>query len=153
MSFDYPATVVRDVVHISRNLPPKAFEAHGVGILEKPFDIGCSSADTLVVNPVRAEARGLVIGPEDYLIELVNLLGTLFGGTLKYWSLLASKADECLGRIKRSLPGSEDTQISCKLGDELSACVQCTCTLEKLWHCFNLDNLVLKEPRALNVEL
>ncbi|KUJ18823.1 uncharacterized protein LY89DRAFT_696272 [Mollisia scopiformis] len=107
MSFHYPVTIARDVVLVSRLLPPKAFEANGVGILEKVFDIGCSLADVLSLHPNFANISALEVGPRDYLMELVRILGTAPGGN-KYLRLLASKADECLGvRIRGSLSDSE----------------------------------------------
>ncbi|KAF4926582.1 putative sucrose utilization protein SUC1 [Colletotrichum viniferum] len=39
MSLSYPTTIARDTVLVSRLLPTKAFEANGVGILEKVFDV------------------------------------------------------------------------------------------------------------------
>ena len=43
-------TIARDVIHVSQFLPSEAFEANGMGILEKFFDIGCSLADILFVQ-------------------------------------------------------------------------------------------------------
>ncbi|KAF8854827.1 hypothetical protein BDZ45DRAFT_539264, partial [Acephala macrosclerotiorum] len=71
MSFNYPVTIARDVVLVSRLLPPKAFEANGIGILEKVFDIGCSLADVLSLHPNFMNVSALEIGPRDYLMELV----------------------------------------------------------------------------------
>ena len=108
MSFQYPVTIARDVVLVSRVLPPKAFEANGVGILEKVFDIGCSLADVLLLHPSSMQVSGLEIGPRDYLLELMWILGTMPGGSSRYLGLLAAKADECLQvRIGRGLSGSE----------------------------------------------
>jgi hypothetical protein len=107
MSFHYPITIARDVVLISRFLPPKAFEANGIGILEKVFDIGCSLADVLSLQPRFSNVSALEVGPIDYLMELVRILGTTPGGK-KYLGLLASKADECLGvRVRASLSDSD----------------------------------------------
>ena len=97
MSFRYPIVIARDVAVISRLLPPEAFEAHGLGILEKFCDIGCSLADVLLLRansmplPSRRE-----IGPRDYLMELVRISGTVLGGNSKYLGMLAMKANECL---------------------------------------------------------
>ena len=110
MSFHYPVTIARDVVLVSRLLPPKAFEANGVGIVEKVFDIGCSLADVLVLSKGGVnEPSGMEIGPRDSLIELVRILGTVLGGSSKYLRLLAAKADECLKvRFRGSLSSSDD---------------------------------------------
>ena len=110
MSFHYPVTIARDVVLVSRLLPPKAFEANGVGILEKVFDIGCSLADVLLLQPSATQASSLEIGPRDYLMELIRILGTVLGGSSRYLRLLAAKADECLQvRVRGSLSESESS--------------------------------------------
>jgi hypothetical protein len=96
MSFHYPIVIARDVAVVSSLLPPKAFEANGVGILEKVFDIGCSLADVLLLHANSIPVPGREIGPRDYLMELVKILGTVLGGSSKYLGLLAVKADECL---------------------------------------------------------
>lgn len=110
MSFQYPVTIARDMVLVSRLLPPKAFEANGVGILEKVFDIGCSLADVLLLHPSSMQVSNLEIGPRDYLMELMRLLGTVFSGSSRYLRLLAAKADECFQvRIRGSLSESESS--------------------------------------------
>ena len=39
---------------------------------------------------------GREVGPGDYLIELVRILRTVFGGSSKYLGLLSAKANHCL---------------------------------------------------------
>jgi hypothetical protein len=95
MSFRYPVTIARDVILISRLLPPKAFEANGVGILEKVFDIGWSLADVLLVYPGPLQVSSLEVGPKDCLMGLVRILATVYGGSSKYLTLLATRTDEC----------------------------------------------------------
>jgi len=108
MSFQYPVAIARDVALVSRLLPPKAFEANGVGILEKVFDIGCSLADILLLNPNAIRVSTFEIGPRDYLMELMRIMGTVSGGSSRYLRLLAAKADECLqASVPRSLTESE----------------------------------------------
>ncbi|KAH7327267.1 RING-3 [Rhexocercosporidium sp. MPI-PUGE-AT-0058] len=102
MSFQYPISIARDVVQVARSLPVKAFEANGVGILEKVFDIGCSLSDVLLLNPDAVNKSSLEIGPKDYLLEMVRLLGTTPGGD-KYLRMLTLKAD---GFLKLHLRGS-----------------------------------------------
>ena len=108
MSFHYPVTIARDVVLVSRLLSPKAFEANGVGILEKVFDIGCSLTDVLLLHHSSMQVSSFEIGPRDYLMELMRILGTVLGGSSRYLRLLAAKADECLQvRVRGSLSDSE----------------------------------------------
>ena len=108
MSFQYPFTLARNVVLVSQFLPAEAFEANGVGILEKVFDIGWSVADILSLQHSRMQVSSFEIGPRDYLMGLLNMLGTCFGGNSKFLGLLAAKAEECLQvNIKRSLSENE----------------------------------------------
>ena len=94
MSFHYPVTIARHVILASRLLPHEAFQANGVGILEKIFDIGSSLADVLLVHQIQTSA--LEIGPRDYLMELVRIVATDIEGSSKYLRLLAIRADDCL---------------------------------------------------------
>ncbi|KFY10570.1 hypothetical protein V492_04950 [Pseudogymnoascus sp. VKM F-4246] len=96
MSFYYPITIARDIILISKLLPQNSFEANGIGILEKVFDVGCSLADILLVYPNATQNLNIQIGPRDYLMELVRILGTVLGGSSRYLRLLTLKADECL---------------------------------------------------------
>jgi hypothetical protein len=115
MSFDYPITISREIAAVSHLLPAKAFEAHGVGILEKVFDVGCSLADVLLLHADSIPTSGREVGPRDYLMELVRIQGTVMGGSSKYLRLLAAKADECLHvRIRAGLDACEKYSRVCK---------------------------------------
>ncbi|CAK7232665.1 hypothetical protein SCUCBS95973_008335 [Sporothrix curviconia] len=106
MSLHYPIAVTRDVVLISRLLPARAFEANGVGILEKIFDMGCSLADLLSVTPTTArQGSAMVIGPMDTLMEMVRIVGTTLGGNYRHLDVLADKANRCLFmNVDRAVP-------------------------------------------------
>lgn len=125
MSFTYPIAIARDVVLVSQSLSKEAFEPHGVGIvcssaplcssgialilrlqLEKIFDIGCSLADVLQLNPVlpQTEVSHMQVGPRDYLMEMLKILSTVLGGQTRYLPMLADKVDECTrGGIRPAL--------------------------------------------------
>lgn len=104
MSFNYPISIARDVVHVSHLLPLEAFEANGVGILEKVFDIGCSLADVLSLNTTELGANTMQVGPRDYLVQLMRLLGSVLGGSSKYLQLLGEKSEDCLqGSMPRGI--------------------------------------------------
>ncbi|KAH6869331.1 RING-3 [Thelonectria olida] len=105
MSLRYPASVARDVVLVSRQVPTEAFEANGIGILEKVFDVACSLADLLSLVPMGSQASTMDVGPVDALMEMVGIVGTTFGGSYKHLDMLADKANRCLLRsIDRGLP-------------------------------------------------
>ncbi|KAH6675947.1 RING-3 [Halenospora varia] len=110
LSFRYPVTIARDIILALRLLPLKAIQANGIGILEKVFDIGCSLADVLSVNPNTMQVSALEIGPRDYLMELVQIVGMELGGSSKFSRLLSLRADECLRvRLRGSLCSSNDS--------------------------------------------
>ncbi|KIM92962.1 hypothetical protein OIDMADRAFT_70691, partial [Oidiodendron maius Zn] len=71
MSFNYPIAISRGIARIAQLLPHKAFEAHGVGILEKVFDVGCSLVDVLLLHADSIPISAREVGPRDYLVELV----------------------------------------------------------------------------------
>ncbi|KAG5925332.1 hypothetical protein E4U53_003340 [Claviceps sorghi] len=96
MSFQFPVSVARNVVVATSRLPSDALEANGVGILEKIFDVGCSLADVLSVNPHCVSRSALRVSPADYLKEMVRLVGTVAGGSPRHLRVLAAKAEECL---------------------------------------------------------
>ncbi|KIM92954.1 hypothetical protein OIDMADRAFT_173626 [Oidiodendron maius Zn] len=106
MTFNYPIAIARGIAVVSSILPTKAFEVNGVGILEKVFDIGCSLADVLLLYGNSIPISGREVGPRDYLIELVRILGTVLDGSSKYLGLLVAKANDCLHvRIRVALGG------------------------------------------------
>lgn len=96
MSFQFPISVARNVVVATSLLPGAALEANGVGILEKIFDVGCSLADVLSVNPHCVPRTALEVSPADYLREMVRLVGTAVGGSPRHLRVLAAKTEECL---------------------------------------------------------
>jgi hypothetical protein len=104
MSLHYPAAIARDVVLATRLVSTEAFEANGIGILEKVFDVGCSLADVLLLVP-GSLGSAIDVGPIDLLMEIVKIVGTRFGGSYRHLSMLADKAHGCLlMNVDRSLP-------------------------------------------------
>ena len=76
----------------------QAFEANGVWILEKVFDIGCNLVDVLLVYENSIPISGREVRPGDYLIELVRILRTVFGGNSKCLGFLSAKANSLSSR-------------------------------------------------------
>ncbi|KAF0331244.1 putative sucrose utilization protein SUC1 [Colletotrichum asianum] len=107
MSLSYPSSIARETVLISRLLPSKAFEANGVAILEKVFDVGCSLADVLSLNPHPPSSvwSAMDVGPIDVLVEIVRIAGTKFGDGYQHLRILVDKTYRCvLMNVDRSLP-------------------------------------------------
>ncbi|KPA39722.1 sucrose utilization protein suc1 [Fusarium langsethiae] len=72
MSLHYPASIARDIVLISQLVPTQAFEANGIGILEKVFDVGCSLADLMLLVPPDFQASAMDVGAIDTLVEMIE---------------------------------------------------------------------------------
>ncbi|KAF4343791.1 sucrose utilization SUC1 [Fusarium beomiforme] len=105
MSLHYPASIARDIVLVSQLIPTQAFEANGIGIVEKVFDVGCSLADLLSLVPLEYRASTMDIGVIDTLMETVRIVGTRFGGSYRHLDILVDKASGCLMmNVDRSLP-------------------------------------------------
>ncbi|KAM0228787.1 hypothetical protein ACHAP5_011850 [Fusarium lateritium] len=109
MSLHYPASIAREIVLVSQLVPTQAFEANGIGILEKVFDVGCSLADLLSLVPLGDHGSAMDIGVVDTLMEMVRIVGTRFGGTYRHLNILVDKANGCLlTNVDRSLPLPDD---------------------------------------------
>ncbi|KAH7177094.1 RING-3 [Dactylonectria macrodidyma] len=105
MSLHYPASIARDIVLVSQLVPTQAFEANGIGILEKVFDVGCSLADLLSLVPLESQGSAMDVGAIDTLMEMVRIVGTRFGGSYRHLNMLVDKASRCLlMNVDRSLP-------------------------------------------------
>ncbi|KAF4448977.1 transcription activator amyR [Fusarium austroafricanum] len=72
MSLHYPASIAHDIVLVSQLVPTQAFEANGIGIVEKVFDVGCSLADLLSLVPLGSQGSTMDIGAIDTLMETVS---------------------------------------------------------------------------------
>ncbi|KAG6034682.1 hypothetical protein E4U41_006467 [Claviceps citrina] len=122
MSFQFPVSVARNVVTATSLLPRAALEANGVGIVEKIFDVGCSLADVLSVNPHCVLRTALEVSPADYLREIVRLVATAVGGSPRHLGVLAAKAEECLRSSTLYImasgdPGSDRSASASLVGD------------------------------------
>lgn len=118
MSLHYPASIAREIVLVSQLVPTQAFEANGIGILEKVFDVGCSLADLLTLVPLGDHGSAMDIGVVDTLMEMVRIVGTRFGGTYRHLNILVEKANGCLlTNVDRSLPLPDDER--CAIVEEI----------------------------------
>ncbi|RSM02316.1 hypothetical protein CDV31_010965 [Fusarium ambrosium] len=105
MSLHYPVTIARGIVLASQLVSTQAFEANGIGILEKVFEVACSLADLLSLVPVGSQGSTMDVGPVDTLMEMVKIVGSRFGGSYRHLNILTDKANRCLlMNIDRSLP-------------------------------------------------
>ncbi|KAF5025508.1 hypothetical protein F66182_2413 [Fusarium sp. NRRL 66182] len=109
MSLHYPASIARNIVLVSQLVSTQAFEANGIGILEKVFDVACSLADLLSLGSLGSQESTMQVGAIDTLMEMVRIVGTRFGGSYRHLDMLVDKANRCLCmEVDRSLPSPSE---------------------------------------------
>ncbi|KAL8924681.1 MAG: hypothetical protein Q9172_002583 [Xanthocarpia lactea] len=94
MTFGYPIEIAKDLVAVTSQLSQRSMEVHGVGLIEKLFDVACTLIDVMSCVPI--ESPTFSIGPQDYLNHLVHLISTLRGGKSRYLPLLITKISDTL---------------------------------------------------------
>lgn len=92
MSFRFPIEVSRDLVHSASQFSQGAMEVHGIGLIEKLFDVACTLTDVMSVIP--GEQYTFEFGPRDYLNQLMTLISNLRGGHQRYLPLLMQKIND-----------------------------------------------------------
>lgn len=108
MSFQFPIEVSRDLLAATTQYSQQAMEVHGIGLVEKLFDISCTLVDVISYVPI--EREGFEYGPRDYLQQMMRLISNLRGGQQRYMPLLLSKINDTMPNAPSyslpSLPGS-----------------------------------------------
>lgn len=94
MSFKFPIEVSRDLVSSASAFSQHSMEVHGIGLIEKLFDVACTLTDVISCVPYEEQMMGY--GPRDYLQQLITLISNLRGGQQKYMPLLLSKINETM---------------------------------------------------------
>lgn len=94
MSFKFPIEVSRDLVQSASQFSQQAMEVHGVGLIEKLFDVACTLTDVMSVIP--HEQYTFEFGPRDYLNQLMTLISNLRGGQQRYMPLLMQKINDTM---------------------------------------------------------
>ncbi|KAH9826854.1 putative sucrose utilization protein SUC1 [Teratosphaeria destructans] len=101
MSFKFPIEISRDLVASTSQFSQQAMEVHGIGLIEKLFDVACTLTDVMSCVPFEQHTFGY--GPRDYLNQLITLISTLRGGHQRYLPLLLSKINDAMPQM--STPG------------------------------------------------
>ncbi|KAL8689794.1 MAG: hypothetical protein Q9218_004612 [Villophora microphyllina] len=97
MTFGYPIEIAKDLVAVTSQLSRQSMEVHGIGLIEKLFDVACTLIDVLSCVPLDAHSTHLTsIGPLDYLNHLIQLISTLRNGASRYLPLLITKIRDTL---------------------------------------------------------
>lgn len=94
MSFQFPIDVSRDLVSATSRFSQTAMEVHGIGLIEKLFDIACTLTDVMACVPI--EQHTFEYGPSNYLNQLTSLISTLRGGKERYLPLLMTKISDTI---------------------------------------------------------
>ncbi|EXJ93539.1 hypothetical protein A1O1_01931 [Capronia coronata CBS 617.96] len=97
LTFKFPIQVARDLIQDVANISLDAMEVHGIGLIEKLFDVACTLTDVISCVPLEPAATT----PEDetplaYLNQLLNLISQLRSGASRYLPLLLTKVFENL---------------------------------------------------------
>jgi len=97
MSFKFPIEISRDLVSSASQFSQLSMEIHGIGLIEKLFDVACTLADVMSCVPL--EQHTFAYGPRDFLNQLMSLISTLRGGQTKYLPLLHQKVQDTLASV------------------------------------------------------
>ncbi|KEF50921.1 uncharacterized protein A1O9_13030 [Exophiala aquamarina CBS 119918] len=96
MTFKYPIEVARDLLQDITGLSLHAMEVHGVGLIEKLFDVACTLTDVIACVPLESASAPNYQTPTDYLNQFLTLISQLRGGASRYLPLLLAKVSEHL---------------------------------------------------------
>jgi len=97
MTFQYPVEIARDLVSMTSQFSHQSMEVHGIGLIEKLFDVACSLTDVLSLLPPNSDPFSL--GPRDYLHQFMTLLSVLRNGDSRFLPLLLSKVHDVLPKL------------------------------------------------------
>ena len=96
MTFKYPIEVAKDLLADISGLSLHAMEVHGVGLIEKLFDVACTLTDVIACVPLESASAPNYQTPTDYLNQFLTLISQLRGGASRYLPLLLAKVSENL---------------------------------------------------------
>ncbi|RYN15871.1 hypothetical protein AA0115_g12720, partial [Alternaria tenuissima] len=97
LTFKHPIEIARDLLTISHRFSQQAMEMHGVGLIEKLFDVARCLTDVVACTSFSPDA--LASGPRDYVSRFLTLISTLRGGQTRYLPLLLAKLSEVLPNL------------------------------------------------------
>ncbi|CCU82489.1 unnamed protein product [Blumeria hordei] len=97
MTFQYPVDISRDLISMTSQFSHQSMDIHGIGLIEKLFDIACSLTDILTLLP--PNLYSFTLGPQDYLHDFIGLLAVLRHGNHRFLPLLLAKVNDVLPRL------------------------------------------------------
>ncbi len=102
MTFKYPIEIAKDLMADVSTLPQHALEVHGIGLIEKLFDVACTVTDVIACVPL--DSNIFEIGPSEYLSQFLSLISNLRGGGSRFLPLLRAKISENLPSMATPIP-------------------------------------------------
>ncbi|KAA8649438.1 fungal specific transcription factor domain-containing protein [Aspergillus tanneri] len=95
LEFRYPLQIARDLAMATWKLSMGSMETHGVGLIEKIFEVACTLTDVMVcVSTTGLQSSAFELGPQDYLKHFCFLIATLPGGRSRFLPLLLTKIEQ-----------------------------------------------------------
>ncbi|KAK5088272.1 hypothetical protein LTR05_002489 [Lithohypha guttulata] len=102
MSFRYPIEIAKDLIQDVNSMNIEAMEVHGVGLIEKLFDMSCTLSDVIAYVPIE-QTINEAQQPQNCLNHLLNLISRLRGGASRYVPMLMAKVSENLHHLSNPL--------------------------------------------------
>lgn len=97
LDFRYPLQIARDLSLATWKLSRDSMETHGMGLIEKVFEVACTLTDVMAcLSSAGLRSSGFEMGPQDYLKHLVSLVSSLPGGRRRFQPLLLTKIGQTL---------------------------------------------------------
>jgi hypothetical protein len=97
MTFQYPIEIAKDLIRDINALSQDSMEVHGVGLIEKLFDMACTLTDVIACVPLDTAISGTI--PADYLNQFLYLISRLRGGASRFVPLLLAKITEGIPQL------------------------------------------------------
>ncbi|KGO49190.1 hypothetical protein PEX1_054440 [Penicillium expansum] len=97
MDFRYPLLIAQDLCFATWKLSRQSMETHGIGLIEKIFEVACTLIDVMAcLSAAGLRSSGFKLGPQDYLKHFSTLIHDLPGGRRRFLPLLLTKIGQTL---------------------------------------------------------
>ncbi|KAJ5757352.1 uncharacterized protein N7511_006046 [Penicillium nucicola] len=97
MDFRYPLLIAQDLCLATWKLSRQSMETHGIGLIEKIFEVACTLVDVMAcLSAAGLRSSGFKLGPQDYLKHFSSLIHDLPGGRRRFLPLLFTKIGQTL---------------------------------------------------------
>ncbi|KAJ5545399.1 hypothetical protein N7535_006214 [Penicillium sp. DV-2018c] len=97
MDFRYPLLIAQDLCLATWKLSRQSMETHGIGLIEKIFEVACTLIDVMAcLSAAGLRSSGFKLGPQDYLKHFFTLIHDLPGGRRRFLPLLLTKMGQTL---------------------------------------------------------